>query len=334
MNVVTIGSAMYDTFLLCPETDLLHFKTTTLDQSFLVFEEGIKIEIDQIKHYSGVGATNSAVSFSRLGFDTNTVCVIGDDPAGSFIKQKLIQENISTKLIIETDRMQTGTSFIIPTSSGNRVILIHRGAHYILNENHIPYKEISQADLLYITSLGGPTAAHLPSIVTKSKDYEVLVACNPGTSQLTSGADIFAQSLPNIEIVILNCHEAKLLMSSLVQSDADLLCSVLKTDKNRCVTDAPPLLQRPIMHQAICFNLYAFFEAIHLRGPRIVVVTHGEDGVYVSTEHTILYHPSIDPDTIVNTVGAGDAFGSAFVAALMYKYRLEQAIQWGIVNAT
>ena len=81
-----------------------------------------------------------------------------------------------------------------------------------------------------------------------------------------------------------------------------------------------------------CFNLLHFFKEVHARGPKTIVVTNGAEGVYVSSENTIYFHPSI-PIKIVNTLGAGDAFGSTFVAGLALYKSVEMAIRCGIVNS-
>jgi ribokinase len=75
-----------------------------------------------------------------------------------------------------------------------------------------------------------------------------------------------------------------------------------------------------------------FFKQVHGCGPRIVVVTNGSDGVYASDKQSIYFHPSI-PIKIVSSIGAGDAFGSCFVARLYNKASIEDALRAGIINS-
>ena len=67
-------------------------------------------------------------------------------------------------------------------------------------------------------------------------------------------------------------------------------------------------------------------------GPKVVVITNGCNGVYVATNEFIYFHPSMKVN-VVNTVGAGDAFGSCFVGSLMLGSSITQALRNGIVNS-
>jgi sugar/nucleoside kinase (ribokinase family) len=80
-------------------------------------------------------------------------------------------------------------------------------------------------------------------------------------------------------------------------------------------------------------NLRQYFAEILKRGPKIAVVTNGKEGVYVAQGNTLLFHPSL-PAEVVNTLGAGDAFGSGFVGALLQNLSVEQTLIHGLVQAT
>jgi sugar/nucleoside kinase (ribokinase family) len=61
-------------------------------------------------------------------------------------------------------------------------------------------------------------------------------------------------------------------------------------------------------------------------------VTDGKHGVYVATKDMLYFHPAAQVKS-VNTLGAGDAFGSCFVASILQGKKLEDAIRCGIINA-
>lgn len=52
-------------------------------------------------------------------------------------------------------------------------------------------------------------------------------------------------------------------------------------------------------------------------GPRLVVGTVGEKGSYVLYEGDYYYQPALPADNIIDTMGAGDAYFTAFVCALL-----------------
>src|SRR5438067_336948 len=101
MNVMTIGGATQDIIINYKDARVLHRSAGLETQSFLLLQEGKKIDVDDIQYYSGGGATNSAVSFARLGFSVSIFCTIGTDYQGQFILHDLAKENITTNLMLQ-----------------------------------------------------------------------------------------------------------------------------------------------------------------------------------------------------------------------------------------
>lgn len=330
MKILTIGGATQDIFIVYEDAQTLHLRTKHGQKSYLLLEEGSKVEVKELLYSSGGGANNTAISFKRQGFDITPLFKIGNDEAGTFIIKKLHDEGIDGKHII-ISQGKTGISFIIPSLEHDRTILAFRGVNGTMTQEEIPFHEIKNYDYLYITSLSGVTSQLLLPIAQQAKQHNIPVATNPGTSQLVAGAATLRESLPYINILILNSAEAKQCMASMLQSTNSLKKSPKKSEKNN--GSKPELLAESINIEHSWFTLPNFFQAVLNYGPRVVVVTNGAEGVYVATENVIYFHPSL-PVTVVNTVGAGDAFGSGFVGALATGKSVEQAIQHGIINAT
>jgi sugar/nucleoside kinase (ribokinase family) len=185
---------------------------------------------------------------------------------------------------------------------------------------------------LYVTSLSGESAKLLFPIVTTAKKANIPVATNPGTSQLIAGAPMLRESLPYIDILITNSAEAKTFMLSLVQTNEQIRTSVKKTTSRAQQQQKPSLLSQPISIENILFSLDTYFQAVLEHGPKIVVVTNGAEGVYVGTPEAIYFHPAL-PIKVINTLGAGDAFGSSFVGSLASGKSVEDAIRHGIINS-
>lgn len=325
MKILTIGAAMHDLFLEYPNPESVIFQVDECDVPYIIFEEGKKIEIETIHQNTGGGATNSACSFKKLGFSVAPCCKIGKDEAGEFIIKTLHTKKIDTSHICASPKEPTGSSYIIPCHSGNKVPLVHRGANLQLMAKDIPESAIKECEQLYITSLSKQTSHLLPAITKLAKKYKTGVAVNPGTSQLTANIETLEKSLPNIDILILNCLEATLLMKQLLPEP-----SGKKISKSKKAL--PSLLANPITHGAICFTLQEYFHEILSRGPHLAVITNGSDGVYATDGNQIYYHPSL-PIDIVSSVGAGDAFGSTFVAQLIQGKSIEDALRAGIINS-
>ena len=303
MKIVTFGGATQDVFLHYEDAQIAEFCSQHEKKSFLLLQEGVKIEIDKIRYSTGGGATNCAVSFKRLGFDVTTFFKIGADSQGMTILQTLKQEGISVQNCIIDHHRQTGISYIIPSLRGDRTVLAFRGANAHIVEQELPFDSFAGYTYAYITSLSGISSRLLLPLAQRAKKDGVKVVSNPGISQLKGDASLLCQSLPFIDILILNCDEAEQLMISLLQAN-----------------------------QNTHFNLHHFFKEILTRGPQIIIITHGSEGVYVCSGSTVYFHPSLSVK-VVSTLGAGDAFGSAFVAGLALFNSIEQAIRSGIINS-
>ncbi len=332
MKIITVGGAATDIFIHDKHASQLNFATQNEQRSFLLFEEGSKIPIDELNFHTGGGATNSAVSFKQLGFDVATFFKVGDDKPSEFIIQRLANMGIDTQYVKQSHEYITGHSFIFPCKDGDRTVLCYRGANAHLHENEIP-PIIEEFNNVYITSLSGESSHLLVPITRLAKIHNGLVATNPGSSQLALGARDIYQALPNIDIFILNSQEACTFMLSMVEQDIALHQKVLRTQISERNEALPNLLKAPLTHQTVCFDIRLFLQAILERGPSIVVITNGAEGVYVTTQDGIIFHPSL-PTAVVNTLGAGDAFGSCFVANYIEGANIKEAMLYGIINAS
>ena len=332
-KVLTIGSGIQDIFIKYEGAETLDLHTKEENFAYVCLRAGRKIELQDIKYYCGGGATNSAVSFAHNGFDVEAFFKIGNDKSGDFIVNHLKKENVSTTHIIRTNDAPTGQSFVIPGPHGNSAVLVYRGANITLTQEELPENSIKNANQLYITSLSGPTAPLFIPITQMARKYNIPVAANPGTSQLRAGAEFLKEALGNINILILNSYEAELLMTSLsIKSPSPALHPlVLSLSKDSEV--GPELLKKPLGSATTRFTLQQFFNTVHACGPQIIVVTNGSEGVYASDTKTIFFHPSIKIN-IISSIGAGDAFGSCFVAQLLNNKSIEDALRMGIINSS
>ncbi|MCK5632647.1 carbohydrate kinase family protein [bacterium] len=334
MKIMSIGGATQDTIVQYQPHETLQLHTKNKKQSYLILEEGKKIEVENLTYFTGGGATNAAISFKRLGCNVDIFCNIGIDKQGDFIIKNLQDEGLTTKHITKSKTLPTGTSFIIPTLSGDRTIFAFRGANSELQEKKLPQEIIKQCNWLYITSLSGQSSQLLLPITTFAKEHNIRIANNPGISQLADGAHALCKSLPNIEILILNAQEAKEFMQSLVHETKGLQDKITRSCASTKKQQAPHLLASPIEYQNIQFDLRDFFSEVLSRGPKIVVVTNGAEGIYAATQKSLYFHPALAPQQIANTLGAGDAFGSCFTAYIAKKATISEALLAGIINAS
>lgn len=380
MNILTIGGATQDVCVYYQHQEMAYFDTPLGKQRFLLLLEGAKIELERVAYLAGGGAHNTAVSYARQGFNTRIVCCIGSDCQGDFIIDNCAKNNVATDFVVRTG-LPTAFSFVITLTTGDRTVLVNRGANLALGPEHVPDAALHEVDQLYITSLSGSTAALLPTLTLQAHQRGIPVAVNPGSSQLRAGAQYLRQSLNSIDTLILNNYEATLLMASLQQDnpvftpDAQELhngpgltpknvdsgkmtleqlkahaATVKAFSAERSLYMNEPesqVLDKRISNESVQrqaqklpfllsqesnLDLRLFCASVHSYGTKIVVVTNGAEGVYVSIGQCLYFYPS-QPIKVVSTLGAGDAFGSGFVGHLARGGTVQDAILYGIANS-
>ncbi len=146
---------------------------------------------------------------------------------------------------------------------------------------------------LYITSLGGNLAV-LEKILDRAKKKNIRVAINPGSAELKQGAALL-RLLPLVSLLVLNKEEAQLLTA-------------------KANADVPTLAA-----------------TLHKHCP-LVVITDGNQGSYAHDAHSLWFARTSSVKSVSRT-GAGDAFGSAFVAAILAEMDTPVALQIATLNA-
>ena len=104
LDIISIGSATEDVFIHVPDKFSKNKSCT--------FIPGTKVEIEDMSHFTGGGATNTSVAFSRLGLNTGILCAVGDDESASRIINELKFEKINTSNIIKLNKKITSYSFL------------------------------------------------------------------------------------------------------------------------------------------------------------------------------------------------------------------------------
>jgi ribokinase len=127
---------------------------------------------------------------------------------------------------------------------------------------------------------------------------EVNFAFQPGTFQIEAGAERLKELYNRTTVLILNREEAVQVSGGNYDDVHDLL--------NR----------------------------LHHIGAKVVVITDGPAGAYASDgQNRFKMPPYPDPAPPYERTGAGDAFASTFVAALIKGNTIEGALQWAPINS-
>ncbi|CDK30758.1 carbohydrate kinase family protein [Candidatus Babela massiliensis] len=329
-NILTIGSACQDMFIDYKNRDNLALSNPELKNS-IILREGEKVDIDNIFYSLGGGAVNSALSFKKLGFNVSTIFKLGIDQTGEYILGKLSEIGIITKDIILDKNIETAKSFIFSTQDHNYTALCFRGSNQSFDFNDVKYKlDKFNYDLVYITSLSSNFTRDLEYFIKKIKRKETLISFNPGISQLVKDTSYVYGALKYIDVFVLNALEAKSYLECLLNS---YLIDLVSYNKIITDLDTPELFYKFLNYKNKSLTIEFFFKQILKKGPKIVIVTNGKEGVYLATQDFILFYPSIETE-VLSTLGAGDAFSSCFIASLMLDVSVEKSLIYGAINSS
>jgi ribokinase len=301
-RALTFGSATIDVIAIVPDEDIERMTMTNATSSFLLLEEGRKIDVSSITSSVGGGATNAGVALARLGFSTQTFIRTGSDLEGKEVTEKLASEGIDTSLIIQDNTMPTGKAIMVTSHVCNPTIFTNRGANTALLEKEIKPEVFADQHLVYVASLSGNSAACLTHIVRFGKASGAFVATNPGIRQLTYWAGDMVKALQYVDLISMNTVEAEQLALSLLPK----INRIQNTPEN---VEGPVLLNSGLAG----WSLADFVAEVCKLGPKIVLVTNGAEGAYAGTREGIEFYPA-GKAAVGNTAGAGDSFATTFSA--------------------
>jgi sugar/nucleoside kinase (ribokinase family) len=321
LNALTVGSATIDVIASVEDQDIERMTMHNATSSFLLLEEGRKIDVSSIKSSVGGGGTNSAVALARLGYKTTTLLRLGKDLEGEKIREVLESENINTKCIIEDHNLPTGQAIMVMSHVRNPTIFTNRGANTALCAEEIDTTLFQGRDLVYIASLSGNSAACLTQIARLAKESGAFVATNPGIRQITYWPGDIVEALAHVDLLSINAVEAEQLALTLLPKGQP-------TSESVHSGEGPELLEKGLAGRPI----EKFVQAVCKIGPKIVLVTNGSEGAYAGTVNGIRFHPA-GKSEVSNTAGAGDAFATTFSAYAAAGKELDICLKAATANA-
>ena len=208
--------------------------------------------------------------------------------------REVLEKNGVDTSFIATDHQHGTNLSVVITFKSERTILVYHEPR----EYELPHN-FPVPSWVYLTSVsgGGVEVLHAQVLDFLEKNPSVRLAFNPGTYQMNLGKNGLLPILKKTQLVFVNREEA---------------ARVLEIDTK----EIAPLVS-----------------GFHELGIEHVVVTDGAKGSYVSDKKSIYFLP-IYPGKEVERTGAGDAYGSGFLAALVQGKSISEAMQWGNANAT
>ena len=259
----------------------------------LCIKLGDKVTVDRAEILLGGNAANVSVGTSRLGLETALVAEIGKDEFAQRIINTLSKENVNTQKVSQTEGQQSSFSTIINYKNERTIFSEH-----VQRKHDFNFEDIS-TKWIYLTSLGEDWTNAYSKTVDFIKKTEAKLAFNPGHLQIKSGRNSIENVLSITDLFFVNKDEAE-----------DLL-GYHHGEKNV---------------EEIIVNLQKL-------GPKIIVITDGKNGSYVIDEKGNILKEGILEAKAVEKTGAGDAYSSGFLSAILHEKSIKEAMAWGTKNS-
>lgn len=286
------------------------------NDAIMAEEKHMGIYSDLVSHYKvdyvAGGAAQNTIRGAQWLLPPGSTCYtgcVGKDKFGKTLRET--SQNAGIKVAyMETDASQTGTCAVCITKQ-DRSMVANLAACERFDTSHLSSTEvrplIEKARFFYIEGYflthGVESALYLAKHVADSGGEKrfIMNISAPFVPQFFKKQ--VEAVLPYWDVVFGNETEAEAFAESFQFETSDLEEIALKISQMPKVTS----------------------------GSRMVVITHGSKPTIVAYENKVSTFPvmPIDPESIVDSNGAGDAFCSGFIAQLIRRKPLEDCIRVG-----
>lgn len=295
LDVLSVGNVVTDVFIRLSDNQA--HVTKTESGPIISMPYGTKVPFDHSEVVPAVGnAANASVSFANLGLKSGLVASVAGDDGGREIIKYLDKAGVDTRFITVATDVKSQPHFVLWYKE-ERTILVRDAIDFVYHWPH--FRIIDIPKWIYFSSVGKHAVDYDDQILQWLEAHPpVKLAFQPGTFQIQTGAKRLHRLYARSEIVAVNREEATAITGGDHSSIHDLL------------------------------------DKMHELGPKIVVISDGHEGAYASdgvNRYKMPIYP--DPKPPFERTGAGDAFTSTFVAAIVKGGGIEEALMWAPINA-
>jgi ribokinase len=218
---------------------------------------------------------------------------VGQDQFGANIIDRLKETGVDAARVIRDASVGSGIAMIIVGGDGDNSIVIAQQANLKLSAQDVEDAKplIAKADIVLL-QMEVPMETNIAA-AKAAKAAGVTVALNPAPAP--EDGRLPDELMRNLDIIVPN------------QTEATQLTGIDVNDSRNAASAA---------------------QALQAMGPRIVIITLGADGAFISDGVNETYIQSF-PVEVVDTTAAGDAFCGAFAASYASGAKLADAVRFG-----
>lgn len=293
-DVLSVGDIVTDAFIKLFDEEAVAFENE--QGKWLAIPFGFKVPFDHVEVVEAVGnSPNAAVSFAKMGLHSGLIANVGGDLQGRDMIAALNKNNVDTRFMRINPGKKSNYHYVLWYKEERTILINHEKYDY-----HWPRLRKSELPKwVYFSSIGKEALEFHDELADwLEENPEVKLAFQPGTFQIEIGPERLKRIYQRADALIVNREEA-----------------VIVTGGDHG-------------------NVHDLIDRLHALGAKIVCVTDGPAGAYASDgTNRFKMPPYPDPAPPKERTGAGDAFTSTFVAALIRGNTIEGALQWAPINS-
>jgi len=231
---------------------------------------------------------NVAIGLTRLKHQVSYFTVLGDDPWGHYIKQKLKSENIDTSLVFFENKYPSGMMLKNQVSKGDPDIYYYRkgSAFSHIDVSLLDKIDISQYDQLHITGI--PLA-----LSQNTKEVSFALA------KRAKEAGVYVSYDPNLRPSLWKSEEDMIKTTNEMARYCDMILPGIKEGKILMGSDEPNEIAQYFINM----------------GVKEIVIKLGEAGAFYASQKENFVENGFVVDEVIDTVGAGDGFAVGIISS-------------------
>ncbi len=236
-----------------------------------------EVAIQDVKEQPGGSAANTIYGLGKLGKKVGFFGSVGGDFEGRAVLGSLESVGVDTSKIAIKSKTRTGLVIGIVDAAGERSLYIAPGANNLLEIDDIDLDLLSTSDFLHLTSFVNEDQLQVQTSMADSLSGKTKLSFSPGSLYAKMGMDALSSMIERTHVMFMNEVESTILTGCKAFEEAS--------------------------------------EALIQNGCKIVVVTLGERGCYIS-DGSLKEHVEAFKTAVVDTTGAGDSFCAGFLYGL------------------
>lgn len=277
------------------EIDILTIGELVVD--FIALEESPSLRsAERFQRYQGGSPANIAVNVAKLGGHAVLIARVGQDAFGQFLRAAVHEAGVDTDFVALDPEAHTSFVFV-SRSAGTPDFLPVRAADFRLAPEDIPADLVGQARIIHASTWPlsrEPSRSAVRRAFQLGRKKGRLISLDPNYSPR-----YWPDRAKALSVLTEMCRYVTLIKPSL-------------DDARRLFGDTLPPER--------------YIDRYHAMGAKVVVLTMGKEGTLLSDGQAVTHIPA-PPVRAVDATGAGDAFWSGFLLALVDGYRLEDCVR-------